>query len=153
MKAIIIENELMLDDNISKFLEHNPNLFSEIQEELYCLHRSSSDLVEEILKNDAIIVASTWMYKDQLEEYLMGFQHIPPKKIFVHNVLYTLNEWNDNNNCFKEPKIVKLIIELMDKGFEIYSFYKDYDVKPHTYNFKQIKYNKTQNLFEYEITK
>lgn len=153
MKAIIIENELMLDEHISKFLEENPNLFTEIQEELYCLHRNQYDLVEEILKNDAIIVASTWMYKDQLEEYLEGFQYIPAKKIFAHDILNTLNEWNGNGDLyFKELELIKLILKLIENGFEIFSFYKDYDVKPFIYTYKQIKYNKEQNIFEYEIS-
>lgn len=63
MKAIIIENEYEVDESIQAFLKDNPSLFSEVQEELYCLHRDVRGLIPEILNNDAIITASTWMYK------------------------------------------------------------------------------------------
>lgn len=130
MKAIIIENELSVDINIEAFLKDNPNLFESVQEELYCLNRSTEGLFEEIMQNDAIIAASTWMYKDQLLEFLLAFdnpQLTKKFKFFIHDILRSIEEWNDMELWTREPEIIKIIISLLNKGFEIYDFKEDWN--------------------------
>lgn len=130
MKAIIIENEYEVDERIQAFLKDNSLLFESIQEELYCLHRSPEGLFQEIMKNDAIIVASTWMYKDQLEQFLIGFNNPQLTKTFnfyISDVLRTLNEWNDPQDWKREPELIKLIHNLLNKGNKIFSFNENWN--------------------------
>lgn len=131
MKAIIIENEYDVDERIQAFLKDNPSLFESVQEELYCLHRSPEGLFQEVMKNDAIIVASTWMYKDQLETFLKAFNNPQLTKTFsfyISDVLRTLNEWNDPLESWRsEPELIQLILGLLKKGNKIYSFFENWD--------------------------
>lgn len=168
MKGIIIENEYEVDDSILAFLKDNPTLFAEVQEELYCLHRGEKELIPYIIENDAIIVASTWMYKDQLETFLDGFllKEFPIKKIFVHDIVRVLNDWLYSSYS-SERTLVEKVINLINKGFEIFTFRSDYDSEeifddlnwfrkernrfPYTY--KKIKYSKEYNFFYEEGTK
>lgn len=166
MKAIIIENEYTVDESILAFLKDNPNLFESVQEELYCLYRDTKSLVPEILKNDSIIAASTWMYKDQLEEFLDGFlsKGFPTMNIFAHRICNTLNEWN-KEGYLGEKELVSKVVKLLDEGFIIYDFYEDmYSDKSITdslnifhkeyirvpYIYKKIFYNKELKEFKYE---
>lgn len=166
MKAIIIENEYTLDERIEAFLKDNPNLFESVQEELYCLHRSPEGLFQEIMKNDAIIVASTWMYKDQLETFLEAFNNPQLTKTFnfyISDVLMTLNDWNDPLESWRsEPELIELILSLLEKGNKIYSFFENWDSnieiiddlnymhqerKRNPYESWEVLYDKTSNLF------
>jgi len=70
MKALIIENEYDVDSSIRAFLKDNPSLFESVNEQTFCKHREMMDLARFIHEADAIIIATTWMYKDQVIEYL-----------------------------------------------------------------------------------
>lgn len=130
MKALIIENEYEVDERIQAFLKDNPSLFESVQEELYCLHRSHEGLFQEIMKNDAILVASTWMYKDQLETFLEAFNNPQLTKTFhfyIFDILRTLNEWNNPIEYRREPELINLIKNLLNKGNKIFSFIENWD--------------------------
>ena len=156
MKGLIIENEYNVDITVSAFLKDNPTLFESIQEELYCLHRNTEELAQYVLDNDAIIIYSTFMYKDQLHDFLDAFlqPNFPKKEIFVYNILYHLNDWL-SDSFLKEPEIINKVIKLLNKGFNIYSFFEDYEGKEitddlnglykkstrHEYTYKKVYYN------------
>lgn len=166
MKAIIIENEYEVDVDIQAFLKDNPTLFSEVQEELYCLHRSREELLPGIISSDAILVASTWMYKDQLEDFLDVFisGKITPKEIFAHNITDTLNNWV-KEGWKGEKQIMEKIFKMLDNGWIIYSFHKDYNNEKEVFDdlncfnreegrypftYIQVKYSKEHNFFYFE---
>lgn len=127
MKALIIENEYVPDESILAFIKDNPDEFESVQEELYCLHRSEKELLGYILKNDAVIVASTWMYKDQLRTFLKGLNDPKfPKKIsfYVHRFVRTLNEWKQDG--WRGEKDLFAGIKLLLKNEHIiYSYEED----------------------------
>ncbi len=130
MKAIIIENEYEVENCIKALLKDNPDLFESVQEELYCLHRPAESLLPEVLKNDAIIVASTWMYKDQVEEFIDGFlkPEFPKKmKIFLHYFTNELNSWK--HGWGREKELFDKVKQLIVKGFELYEFGQDHDLE------------------------
>jgi hypothetical protein len=166
MKAIIIENEYNVDERIEAFLKDNPSLFESVQEELYCLHRSPEELFQEIMKNDAIIVASTWVYKDQLETFLKSFNNPQLTKTFhfyISDILRTLNEWNESSEYWRsEPELIQLILGLFKKGNKIYQFSENWDSdieiidnlnymhserKRNPYESWEVLYDKESNLF------
>lgn len=167
LKAIIIENELVVDMSIQAFVKDNKKQFVSIQEELYCLQRDKADLLPEILKNDAIIVASTWMYKDQLEEFLDAFldQRFPKKMIFfVHRFVRTLNSWKYNGYS-EEKRIFEKVKTLLSNGHKLYDYMQnptkkstikdglnsDWANNPHhersKVEFWEMKYSKEHDLF------
>jgi hypothetical protein len=128
MKALIIENEFDVDHSIKAFLKDNPKLFSEVEEQIFCKDRPAEDLKSSILKADAIIVASTWMYKDQLEEYLNSFLHpkFPKKlKFFIHSFTRTINEWGHGYEFWNEKDLFAKIKQLRSKGHKLYDFFED----------------------------
>lgn len=167
MKGLIIENEYEVDGYIQCFLKDNPRLFESIQEELYCLHRGTESLLPEVLKNDAIIVSSTWMYKDQLDEFLDAFLNpkFPKKMIFfVHWITRTINEWkNDSIWTTESQDRFNKIKKLIQSGNTIYDFSEDYDYKGpkimdgldgysskygrDKYGYWEVKYSKKYDLF------
>lgn len=129
MKAIIIENEYEVDVNVQHFLQDYPDLFESVDEQLYCLHRSEEELIKRVMAADAIVVASTWMYKDQLEDFLDGFltEGFPPKKVFAYWISKTLNEWKFYPESWRrEPEIIEKIEALIKKGWEFYDYYSDW---------------------------
>lgn len=133
MKALIIENEWEVDTYVQAFLKDNPTLFESVQEELHCLSRGPEELVQYVLANDAIIVASTFMYKDQLEDFLDAFldPKFPVKKLFVHWITSTLNKWK--LGWTQEKDLFAKVKQLVKKGCIIYDFGEDneksYDIQ------------------------
>lgn len=129
MKALIIENEIHLDISIQAFLNDNPKLFTEIDEQLYCLNRSMKSLLPHVMDADAIVVASTWMYKDQLLEYLEAFTNkFFTKKLsfYVYSFIRTLNEWgNSEERWQREDTLFTLVKTLIDNGHKLYDYFYD----------------------------
>ena len=119
------------------------------------------------MKADAIIVASTFMYKDQVRIFLDAFNQegFPKKKIFVYQVVRTLNEWSVPG-WRGEKEIWKGIVNLVEKGWEIFTFFEDYekdreilddlnllrkdDQKRSPYNYLPVKFSKEDELFYIE---
>lgn len=161
MKALIIENEYELDESIQAFLKDFPDLFEEVQEELFCLQRGKEELLPYILESDAIIVASTWMYKGQLEEFIDAFLDKRfPKKIsfFIHNFVHSVNEWK--HGFSQEKRIFEKIVKLHSSGHTINDFgegYKGEQINdglnyiktiPRTkYVYYKVSYSKPSKLF------
>lgn len=130
MTAIIIENEWTIDKSVKAFLKDNPDLFTHVIEEKYCLERDIKEILPGILESDAIIAASTWMYKDQLEDYLDKLLEISDRKtykVYVRFLTRNLNQWKfSKHSWMRYPHLVEKIQKLLDKGFELYEFHEDY---------------------------
>lgn len=135
MKGIIIENEYTVDESIQAFLQDNPHIFESIDEQLFCLERKTGDLAQRVLKADAIIVASTWMYKDQLEDYLDAFldDKFPIKTVFCTNIASTLNDWKTKSSFWNEKELEEKVSKLIKKGWKFYDISQDsFDYVPNT---------------------
>lgn len=162
MRAVVIENEYDVDNYIKAFIKDNPKLFSHVEEMTFAQHRGEEAILEEVLKSEAIIVATTWMYKDQVEEYLDAFlnEKFPVKSIFVHHFVNTLNEWKTRS---WDKKLFDKVKQIFEKGFKIYDFMEDPDRNDRIldglnmvgekdfprskYTYFEIKYSKENNLF------
>lgn len=149
MKALIIENEWEVDYSIQAFLKDNPKLFKSVQEELFCIKRPTEQFLPFILNNDAIIVASTWMYKDQLLEFVDGMLNpkFPPKKIFAHWILNTLNRWKHGN--MDERELFLKVKQLLEKGFELFDFDEGDRKKKIVDNLNWCKENISRSLYQH----
>jgi len=90
-KAIIIENERDIVGSLKGFLKDNPDLFSETTLVSQARHRPEA--VGEKLKEgyNAIIVSSTFIYKDQLEDNVKLFSDLN-LTFFVEHAVTSLNE-------------------------------------------------------------
>lgn len=98
MKALIIENEYDIPEELREFLKDNPDLFSSVDEQIACRHRPLQDLGRHIAEADAIIVMSTFMYTDQLEQMVQAFAKGPFSgkdfKFYIYRFMNHLNGWN-----------------------------------------------------------
>lgn len=126
MKALIIENEYDVDAVIKAFLRDNPTLFETVEDETFCLNRKVEDLFQYIMKVDTIIIATTFMYKDQVIEYVEAFLKLPPTmkfNFFVHRCVRTFNYWGKAEEWQTEAKELRaLIIKLIQAGHTIYDY-------------------------------
>lgn len=129
MTTLIIENEYDIDPQIKAFLKDNPNLFEAVSKQTFALHRKLEDLREHIMKTDSILVASTWMYKDQLEEYLDLFANpkFPKKlKFFIHSFVNKLNSWKyDEVRSLREPHLFDKVVKVIKNGHEMFDYSED----------------------------
>lgn len=167
MKGLIIENEWDADISIKAFLNDNPKLFSTVKEQLHSIHMEPRSMLPLILESDAIIVASTWMYKNQLDDYLNAFLNPKfPKKIkfFIHAFVDKLNDWGNYKETWaREEQLFNKIKRILTKGHTIYDFFEDHCTsrkqitdelnyfrkkeKRHRYGYFELKYDKKSNLF------
>lgn len=129
MKALIIENERSIEYSVKAFLKDNPDLFEDVDDEMYCLDRQTEDLLPKILASDALIVSSTWLYKDQLNDYLDAFLNpkFPKKmKFYIHQFTWQVNDWQYNDSTFmREPELFQKIKGILAAGHTIYDFFED----------------------------
>lgn len=150
MKVLVIENEMTLDDELKKFIEYSEgNIFDEVEVQYAAQTMGMQFLAEQIQEADAILVQSTWMYKDQLYEYLKAFVsgQLGVKKFYVSDVSGTtwdylvkdIADWERN-----EPQIYTLVQRLLEL-FEVYEVSFDYDLdkksKDKQWNIRQITKN------------
>jgi len=126
MNAIILENEYQIDSNVLALLKSNPTLFTSVKEYICCKNRTLDELKQPILDCDAIVLASTFMYLDQLNEFLDAFlnPNFPPKAIYVNDITGQLNMWKySDSDLFKEEEIFDKVRKLLAKGFKLYCNY------------------------------
>lgn len=134
MKAIIIENEYYIPKFLQGFIKDNPDLFESVDEQIGCLHRSTDDLVQYILAADAVIVESTWMYIDQLEEFTDVFTSGKlgkPYRFYIKWFTRALNDWISEekfSNFSDKEKFISQIKGLI-KDKLIYDLHEDRDSK------------------------
>lgn len=128
MKALIIENEYEVDTSIQAFLKDNPTLFESVDEQLFCQMRGAEELAPYIVKADAIVIATTWMYKEQVEEFIDAFLDGPlknkPMKFFIHWCSLKFNEWRFG--WMDEKELRAKIVKLMKRdGIIVYEYFED----------------------------
>ncbi len=164
MKALIIENEYDVDTAIKGFLADHPTLFESVAKETSSLNYDVADLLPEIMKVDTIIIATTFVYKAQVIEYIEAFLKIPDKKynFFVHRCIIKFNDWRDSESWETEQvELRNLIIKLMSAGHTIYDFSQswdddakvlateldDYSANRKQYVYSKLEYDKDSDLF------
>jgi hypothetical protein len=170
IKGLVIENEYTPDGSIRGLLKDNPELLADVKIVTYALHRQQ-EVVEELSSDrNPVIVASTFMYKDQLEsltKFIMSLEK--PIYCFVQYAQSKMNDWlyepSWNKSSFSDyDGFITNIKTLVSKGlvFEIdddddtseiihddlhgiYGMHKDMDRKPWT--LKQIFYSEKYAVF------
>ena len=134
MKAIIIENEYYIPRFLKGFIKDNPGMFESVDEQIGCLHRSTDDLIQYILVADAVIVESTWMYLDQLEEFTDVFASGKlgkPYRFYIKWFTRALNDWISEerfSDFSDKEKFISQIKGLVKKKL-VYSLKADHDSK------------------------
>lgn len=132
-KVLIIENEYDLDNSIQAFLKDNPGLFESVNQQTFCLNRKVEDLFRFVPEVDTIMIATTFMYKDQVISYCKKFLSLPNEteykfNFFVFRCCRTFNEWKSKTESWQEEKELReLIIELLARGHKIYDYHEDHD--------------------------
>lgn len=130
MKGFIIENEYKLEEALSKFRSWSIDigLFSDIEIQYSSLNMGMEMLVDDIIKADAIIVQSTWMYIDQLEEYVEAFLSGKLGKKEFYIVGGYENHFTNNFDEF--PSELVTLINQLCETYNVYEVYYDsYDTK------------------------
>jgi hypothetical protein len=126
LKALIIENEYVIPQEIKDFLKANRCLFTEVDVQLGALHRTLKDLSTFMEKADAIIAYSTFVYMDQLEMLTLYFEEQRKAgkvyKFYVHNIIYYLKRWRREYG--ENSRLVAAMINLVVKS-EVYDFLED----------------------------
>lgn len=130
MKALILENEAVVDYTIRAFLKDNPDLFEKVHSEIFVVHKEIDDLKHLILTYDAIVISTTFYYKDQLEEYIDLFLNPSfPKKLtfYVHNFTGRLNEWRyDRMKSARKINLFQKVKQLIINDHLIFDFYENW---------------------------
>lgn len=164
MKVLIIENEYDLDNSIKAFLKDVPDVFESVDIQLFSLNRSVGGMFELIKKVDTILIATTFMYKDQVIEYIDAFLKLPEGihyNFFVHSACFSFNDMKRASSWETEKiELREKVIMLMDKGHTIYDFAEDgntpFDIeddytypstKRHKYRYDKLEYDHETNTF------
>lgn len=98
MIALVIENESECPPEVLSFCQHalNTGKFAEVEYCLDCRHLIPADIEDAILRADAIVVKSKWLYKDQLEQFVEAFSTVLIHKkyhFFIWHFLDDCNRW------------------------------------------------------------
>lgn len=129
MKALIIENQYQKDPEIDGLIKDHPDLFSDVKVITGSIHRKPEELFAEVRMHDALIISSTFMHKDQLEDMAELLAGIANKKIFVRNLDSKIEEWTDENAILHfadHGGFLENIKDCIDRH-EVYSFEEDWD--------------------------
>ena len=148
MRALIIENQWDVDNDIKAFLKDHADMFTSVREELYCAHRHLEEFVPMIMESDAIIVASTFMDKDQLEDYVDAFLDGPfkdlPMKFYICNFVYHLTKWK--RSWDSERELRGKIAQLVQNGREILCFSTSYGTGTTTDDFNYMNEDRERSV-------
>lgn len=170
IKGLVIENDYTPDGSVRGLLKDHPELLADVKIVSYAKHRQQEIIQDLSGDRNTIIVASTFMYKDQLED-LTTFIRGLNKDVycFVQYAESKMNDWlyepSWNISAFSDYfKFIENIKALVAKGlvFEIdeddnspitlhddchglYGVYEDRDRKPWT--LRQILYSDEHEVF------
>lgn len=140
MRTVIIENEYDVPEELQAFIDENPDTLGEIDLQIGARYRPVEDLAQYILQADAVALSSTFLYKDQLENFVKAFAVGPlshrPLKFYVYSVTYRMNEWNEKRedgsylNEFQFDDMDTFINNLkrLLQVHEVYSIEEDYQL-------------------------
>lgn len=145
MNALVIENEFLVDTKVTDFLDEHKDKFESVTELICCLKRTPDEMLHYLTKYDTYILASSFMYTDQLNHFLNLFlkPEFPVKTIFVDDIAYRLNNWLSERYGSK-IEYAELVKKVLDKGFIIYDYY---DGKGGAIVYSQVVYSKEDNVF------
>jgi len=150
MKAIIIENETEIPKELRFFVEQNNTLFESVDEQVMCIHRDIRDVARFILKADAVIIMSTFIYKSQLERYVeeftIGSFAYKNFTFFIYEPLMQFNYWLKNGGSFEQTGYFLSNLITLIKTHKVYSIEKI--TENNSYIYKRIEYNNSINQFE-----
>lgn len=134
MKGLIIENEYFVPAELEGFIKDNPELFPngidvDVDVKTSCLHRKMEDIARFIPDADAIIVMSTFMYKDQLENYVAAFASgkFGKKKFYCYRFEANANEFLLTNSkyLYMDLPALKENLKKLFLDHEVYDIVKD----------------------------
>lgn len=127
MKTLIIENQYDVDAEIEALMHDNPETFdSEPMVLIGSLHRPAQELFEKFQECDALVIKSTFMYKDQLEDMAALLAQSEGKKLFIHRIKDSIEEWQEREIYFYE---YEEFMANLKKIFENHTVY-DWDEDP-----------------------
>lgn len=131
MKAIVLENDWHPDVVIGGFLKDNPDLFESVDIQTYIKDRDPKSIIPNILVADAILVASTFIYKDQLEDFLDLFlsEGFPTKKLYIQRAATQLNDWKTDPSWLHNEIYEEKTAKILEKGFELFDVREDHDTE------------------------
>ena len=127
MKAVIIENQFQIPEEVLRFINANPGLFSEVNEQIACSHRPFEDIARFVIDADALILKSSFMNKPQLEKFVEAFANgvfsKKEYKFFIYDSLAQFNNWikNGHENFKDSDKFNESLIKLITER-EVYWF-------------------------------
>jgi len=156
-KTIILENEYSVDDEVESFMEDFPQLFGEVEKLLGIQHSSFKTISRYIDEGDIVLFNSTFLYKDQLEEFMERFAKLPFKITFyVGNLEHHIEEWLDTPSFYWSDRT--LLFTHLGRCFKrhrIYTFKKDLEtelVKDNHSNYtnKRYRYKVGRVSFDHE---
>jgi hypothetical protein len=100
LKGIAIENDFDIPGSLKGFIKDNPDLFEgEVSIVSHARHRPESILMALQKGANAIIVSSTFMYKDQLEDSVNLFNKSDiPFTFFIEMGVQMLNKFLESRN-------------------------------------------------------
>lgn len=128
MKALVIENQYEVDLEIETFIDDS-DLFESVKYAIGSSHRNPKELVEYLEERDALVAASTFMDKDQLEEIAELIAKLEGKKIFLHRFEDKLSEWlkEERTYRFYDWARFKINLKHIFERNEVYSFEEDWE--------------------------
>lgn len=127
MKAIILENDYAMPERMKIFLDNNPDLFEKVRLEVGCNKRPPDDVFGTIMwvGATAILIDSTFMHTDQIEQMLDVFYHqIPdgaPFQFYISSASDYMNEWLHNKSHYfsDHAKLREQLLSLTER-FEVF---------------------------------
>lgn len=96
--ALVIENESECPPEVLSFCKHalDTGKFTEVEYNLNSRNSLPMDMEAQLLRADAIVVKSKWLYKDQLEKFVEAFATSLIHKrysFFIWHFLDDCNRW------------------------------------------------------------
>lgn len=101
MIALVIENESEVPQEVHDFCQSGlaTKLFQEVEYNINSRNQSLEDLAGPINRCDCIIVRSSWMYKDQLEQFVKYFAWVVNDRqytFYIWDICPIANKWYKN---------------------------------------------------------
>lgn len=128
MNVLVIENENEMPPEVKDFCTWGlkTGKFTEVEYNLNSRHSKLSDMQPQIMKADAIVVKSNWLYKDQLEPFIHGFARALTHKrynFYIWDFIVTINQWAEGHDVkdFANAKAVVASLRELVVKHNVYS--------------------------------
>lgn len=126
MNAIILENQYTIDPEILGLVKDNPKVFTKTTDLIGFQMRGLDEFNHHLKSHEAIIAASTFLDKEQLEDVTHLLTKIKGKKIFIHRFEDKVENWMrddfDQTWLFHDFDSFKANIKTCFQNHEVYSF-------------------------------